>query len=159
MRKEKVYNIIIACISFGLLLLPVYPLDTSYVFTLRVFFIAHNYPSGFALREILIFVCCCIALTFLIFNIIKDNSTIKLLTLIGSILYVVMWLIALFVEFPYRNTILVDLSHGTSIIWIVLYFAILLTIIVLTALQYLPFHRPTKAERMQAQIDELKKED
>lgn len=145
MKKEKIYNIIITCISFLLLFLPVYATESSYIFTIRVLFIAHNYLPGFALKESLVFTCSCISIATLILSILKESTKTKILSTVCSLACVLMWIIALFANFTFKNTsrggIVYELSHGANIFWIVLYFIMLLAIIVFNLLQYIPHSR------------------
>ena len=165
MKKEKIYSIIVATISFALWFMPTYFNQIGYGFVVKSFLGMlfngnFSYVLPYTIRETLLVIFGCITIVLSIVHVIKYNSITKLLTTISSCIYVVMWIIALFTHFPYVYTILMELQTNakTYIIWLLLYFALLITIALFTILQYIPSRRSTKTERMQAQIDELQKQ-
>ena len=112
------------------------------------------------LFQLIVCICGLLTIAISIANIVKSNKIIHLLTTIISSIYVVMWFVLLFANFPNHITTYKWFMHNgkSDIIWLILYLAILLGILVLNILPYIPPRRPTKAERMQAQIDELQKQ-
>lgn len=164
MKKEKIFTIIIASICFALWFMPLERIDYAYSFTPLLFFEAIQSKEIFTpifLGELLIVILGIIAIALLIVHIFADKLLTKILSSVSSFAYVIMWLIQLFAKFPSRVPVYTYFDSGANILWLLLYFILLLAIIVLTALQYLqylPPRRPTKAERLQAKIDELQQQ-
>ena len=164
MKKEKIYTITIACICFALWFMPLETFHYAYVFTIRCFF--EGAKTGWLLTpeytgEWLVVIGGIIAITLSMVHFFIDKLSTKIISTVSSIAYVIMWLIQLFAKFPSRVPVYTYFDSGANILWLLLYFILLLAIIVLTALQYLqylPPRRPTKAERLEAKIDELQKQ-
>lgn len=164
MKKEKIYNIIIAALCFLLWFLPTEKARTlnKWNATIQYFFallFSGQLFEIWTLRELLIILLGGATIILLIVHIIKDTKITKLLMTIGVGAYMILWIFAILVPFPNRSSILFELSSGANVLLLILYFAMLIAIIVLTILQYhFLSRRPTKTERLQAQIDDMQKQ-
>lgn len=164
MKKEKIYNIVIACICLALLFMPLETFNYAYVFTLRLFFESAQSGGLFTpvfLGELLTVFLGIIAITLLAIDIYTNKLSTKILVTASSLTYVIMWFVQIFAKFQSRTPVYKYFVSGSHILWLLLYIALLLTIVVLNVLrylQYLPHRRPTKTERMQAKIDDLQQQ-
>ncbi len=159
MKKEKICNISIICICTALLFMPTQRIYDAYAFALRSFFefCKFNMPLFF-LQEILTVTTGCIAIAISIARLFKQNKILKFFSSVFVLIYTATWLVVIFTEFPNRIKIFDEFNFKAWIIVLILYFTMLLSLIVLLILPYLPPHRPTKAERLQAQVDDLQKQ-
>lgn len=163
MKKEKIFSLVSAIICFATWFLPTQLFEYRFVF--KNFFgmlFSGTLFSTFAWTVIdtWLFVLGCIAITALILRIFKNNIGIKLFAIISPILYVILWIIGLFSTFGAHPKILnyLLMDGNNYILWLALYFAMFFAIVILAILQFIPPRRPTKAERLQSQIDELQKQ-
>ena len=169
MKKTTIFDITVVASCFLLWFFPIEQIsNNSWVFSIRVLFESakNGFPLSLYLREFFLILLGCISIATTIAHIIKSNKFTKTLSTVATIAYVVFWVIALFVDFPHRYTIYVNFIHGSNVMWLVLYFALLLPIPVLTILQWLPPRRPSKTAALEArvaeleqQVDELKNKD
>ncbi|MCM1290190.1 MAG: hypothetical protein NC132_05550 [Corallococcus sp.] len=158
MKKNRIFNIVIASISFLLWFMPIEMSDT-WVFSIRVFFEAINVDWWeMFIRELLVICFGVHSMIILLVQIIKPNKITKYLSPFFSFAYATVWFVVIFTEFPHRSPLYASFKTGSRVLWLVLYFIMLIAILVLTVIQYIPPHRPTKAERLQAQVDELQRQ-
>ena len=162
MKRKIILSSIIGILCFALWFLPISAPSDHVKWVSSISLFLANLFDGFNiafLREAFIIILGCIVIIFAIINALK-NSRIFLHILTPAVsLYIILWMLTIFAPiFSNRSTILQSCEFGLSRVWIGLYILILFAIITLLILQYLPPRRPTKAERLEAKIDELQKQ-
>lgn len=163
MKREQILNIITIAICFALWFMPLQLFDYRFAiedFLGQLFSGALFTAFAYIYNDTWIIIVGCITIVTLILSIVKSNITTKIFATISSTAYVVLWIVAIFVPFPTRILDELGKDGYGYWIWLLLYFTMFLAIIVLTFLQWLPFisRRPTKAARLQAQVDDLQKQ-
>lgn len=162
MKKERIYNIVIASIILLMLFVPIRVIDFSefelgYVFIIGSFLVGCKYLQFFDWLSLFLILFTFLTIALIITFIVKPKLTVKIASSVSALICVIMWIIVL----SNSNLTMSNYHHGEYITLLIFYIALLITIVVLTALQYLqylPPRKPSKTERLQAQIDELQKQ-
>lgn len=170
MKKEKIFSIAIAVISFALFFMPTIRtgrLDSRWMFIAEEVigsFLTHSLHVPFYIFQLFIVIIGIATIAVAIVNAVTNKRVIQLSQTVIASVYVIFWLVILFADIPlFGNAYSLAIykrfvNNGADILWLILYLIMLLSILILSSLPYIPAHRPTKAERMQAQIDELQKQ-
>lgn len=159
MKKEKIYNIVVASICFLLLFVPLVSFDdelgyASIATSLIASFKEYYYIKSL-IRNLLYFLFAILSVALVITSIFKHKFAIKISATVCTGIYVILWIHIL------SGTSLHMHTNKLYTVLLVFYILLIIAIVVLTALQYLkyiPPRRPTKAELLQSQIDELQKQ-
>lgn len=164
--KKTICNITLIVLSVALLFFPIVSPYFGYGSTMTLFIsvVAENlfniFTASYLFETILVCATIFATVTAILYLIKRTNAT-KILSTSAYSICELLWIIRIFA--PYGTTgrlaIREELKNSSYPFLYYLYLIVLLTMIVLIAIQYISFHRrPSKAERLQAQIDELQKQ-
>ena len=170
--KKIIRKIIILFLSVGLCALPTQIIRKGYSYTCiyRTFFTvaSSHFASLFKainiLETLLTLLSFCLVALY-IWDIVKTSRITQILatTFIGA--DIVLWLIRIFVPLQNhdgsaRRLSLLQMFDGKEDFWwLLLYFAFLLTLLVLIILPYLPRHRhPSKGQQLEQRVAALEKQ-